>query len=163
MASIRIANEPGDPLDMLEDMASANEWRVERATSEEIFIQYQGPWEGYKLHFYWQSRLSILRVCCAIDWELDSSRWPAINDMLNRINERLWLGHFYLSEEGHPIFRYTLILSGTEGITPEQLEDIVETAIGECDRIYPAFHFICDGKSPSEAIKSAIFDVAGEA
>jgi len=163
MATIRTANEPGDPLEMLQDMASANEWQIERAHDDEILIAYQGPWETYKLHFQWQPRSALFRIACAIGWEMHPDRWPTIREMLSKVNEQLWIGHFCLTEEGYPLFRYSLVLNGTEGITPEQLEEVVDTAIGECDRLYPAFHFICDGRSADSALELAILDVAGEA
>lgn len=163
MTSIRTANEPGDPLEMLRDLASANEWHIDRASEDEIHITYQGPWEEYKLHFHWQPRAALFRIACMIGWEMGPERWASVKEMLTKVNEQLWLGHFSLTEQGYPIYRYSLLLNGTDGITPEQLDEIVETAIGECDRLYPAFHFICDGRSPDNALQLAILDVMGEA
>jgi hypothetical protein len=46
----------------------------------------------------------------------------------------------------------------------EQLEDLVDIAITECERFYPAFQFVVwGGKSPKEGIGAAMLDTAGEA
>jgi protein gp37 len=41
---------------------------------------------------------------------------------------------------------------------------LVESAIDECDRFYPAFQFVLwGGKTPREALEAAMVDAAGEA
>jgi hypothetical protein len=41
---------------------------------------------------------------------------------------------------------------------------LVECAIDECDRFYPAFQFVLwGGKTPREALDAAMVDAAGEA
>ena len=85
--------------------------------------------------------------------------------LLAAINEKLWFGHFNLwGEEGLPMFRATLLLRGHPGVTVEQAEDLVETAILECERFYPAFqHVIWGGKTADEAVEVAMVDTVGEA
>jgi hypothetical protein len=63
-----------------------------------------------------------------------------------------------------PTFRHTLLLRGSSGATSEQLADLVEYAINESERFYPAFQFVIwGGKSPREAVSAAILDTVGEA
>ena len=46
----------------------------------------------------------------------------------------------------------------------EQMEDLVEIALMECERYYPAFQFVIrGGKTASEAVTAAILDTMGEA
>ncbi len=62
------------------------------------------------------------------------------------------------------MFRHALPLRGSRGPSPEQVEDILETAIIECERFYPAFQYaIWGGKSASEAIAAALIETVGEA
>ena len=89
----------------------------------------------------------------------------AINDLLSLINERMWFGHFELcSEAGTPMFRHTMLTRGWHGVNAEQLEDLVDIAVAECERFYPAFQFVLwGGKSPADALEAAMVDPAGEA
>jgi hypothetical protein len=81
------------------------------------------------------------------------------------VNEKMWLGHFDLwSEDGLPIFRHAMLLRGTQGATAEQIEDLVNVALSESERFYPAFQFVIwGGKPPEEAVAAALIDPVGEA
>ena len=81
------------------------------------------------------------------------------------INEKMWLGHFDLwSEEGLPMFRHAIPLRGTDGLKPEQLNDLVEVAISESERFYPAFQYVVwAGKTPADALTASILETVGEA
>ena len=44
------------------------------------------------------------------------------------------------------------------------MEDLIEIAVGEADRFYPAFQFLLwGGKSPEEALAAALLETVGEA
>ncbi len=59
----------------------------------------------------------------------------------------MWLGHFDLwTDEGLPMFRHAIPLRGTTGLMPEQLNDLVEVAISESERFYPAFQYVVVGR-----------------
>ena len=81
------------------------------------------------------------------------------------INEKLWLGHFELSHpEGTLLFRHTMILRGAGPVATEQLEDLLDVAITDSDRFFPAFQFVLwGGESAEEALDAALIDVAGTA
>ena len=80
-------------------------------------------------------------------------------------NARIWLGHFDLpAEDEMPMFRHTVPMRGVRGAAVEQLEDLVDAALTECERYYPAFQFVVwGGKSAGEAIAAACLDTQGEA
>jgi hypothetical protein len=49
-------------------------------------------------------------------------------------------------------------------VTVEQLEDLMEAALCECERYYPAFQFVIwGGKKPEEAMQAAMLETVGEA
>ncbi|MBX6322880.1 MAG: hypothetical protein IRY94_13705, partial [Rhodospirillaceae bacterium] len=57
-----------------------------------------------------------------------------------------------------------VLLRGSGGATVEQLEDLVDIALNECERFYPAFQFVLwGGRSPEEAVQAAILETVGEA
>jgi hypothetical protein len=100
-----------------------------------------------------------------MDMRAPRHRRIPVNELLALVNERLWLGHFDLgSEDCMPTFRHTMPLRGVHGASVEQVEDVVDVALNECDRFYPAFHYVVwGGKDPNEAVAAACLDPAGEA
>jgi len=63
-----------------------------------------------------------------------------------------------------PMFRHTVPLRGLRGASVEQLEDLVDSAVTECERFFPAFQFVIwGGKSAAEAMAAALFETVGEA
>jgi hypothetical protein len=77
----------------------------------------------------------------------------------------MWLGHFDIWSNGSVLLYRHGALLGDEGLLSlDQAQALVETAIDECDRFYPAFQFVLWGdKSPRRALESALVDAAGEA
>jgi hypothetical protein len=57
-----------------------------------------------------------------------------------------------------------VLLRGQRGATVEQLEDLLDVAIQECERHYPAFQFVIwGGRTPEEAMQAAMLEPMGEA
>lgn len=154
-----------NPLDTLEEIVSAHDWAFERSSPDEMQVEAEGRWGSYRMYFFWSDEVSAMQFSCQIDLTVPSGRRPAVTELLAVVNERLWLGHFDLdSEEDALMFRHTTLLRGAERASVEQLEDLVEIALTECERFYPAFHFcIRGGKTASEAVHAAILDTVAEA
>lgn len=154
-----------NPLDIVEEIVTANEWPFERTSDEELIVEIGGRWCDYRLYFVWQADVSAMQFSCQFDMKVQAPRRNAVNDLLAEVNARMWLGHFDVCTEEHtPMFRQTTLLRGLRGATVEQLEDLVEIALSECERFYPAFQFVIwGGKSAAEAVSSAILDTVGEA
>ena len=160
-AGSRTAN----PLDLLEELASTQGWPHMRAADDEFVTEPSRRWCAYKLHFIWQKDLDALHLHCSIEIKVPEAKRRDINDLLASINERLWLGHFEVAaDDPMPTFRHTLLTRGQFAPGVEQLEDLVEVALDECDRYYPAFQFVLwAGHPPDEAISAALIDTVGEA
>ncbi|MCW8836341.1 MAG: YbjN domain-containing protein [Rhodospirillales bacterium] len=156
---------PANPLDLLEGIVSSKEWDFDRRTPEEMAVQVPGCWCDYSLFFSWSTEICAMHFSCAFDMRVPESHRSRINDLLATINEKMWLGHFGMWEdEGLPLYRHTIPLRGTSGASVEQMEDLVEIAIEECDRFYPTFQFVIwGGKDPAEAVALAMLDTVGEA
>ena len=154
-----------NPLDLLEEIVGANDWPHERASGEELAVEISGRWCDYRLFFMWQEDMSALHFTCLFESRMQRERRADIQHLLALVNEKLWLGHFDLSsEEGTPSFRHTLLFRGAGAGSVEQLEDLVDVAISESDRYYPAFQFVMwGGKSAEDAIAAALIEVAGSA
>ena len=163
--SFETASFTQNPLDILEEIISANDWPFDRASTDEMFVEIEGRWCNYKLFFFWQDDVSAMQFSCQYDMRVPTNRRQAVFELLAQINERLWLGHFDVdSEESTPMFRQTTLLRGAQGASVEQLQDLVDIALTECERFYPAFQFVIwGGKSASEAVSAAIIDTVAEA
>ena len=154
-----------NPIDTVEQIAAARDWMFDRHSEEEMAIEVPGHWSDYRMFFSWLDDLCALHLACAFEMRVPSYRRADINDLLARINEKLAIGHFDLwAEEGLPVFRQSVLLRGANGATLEQLEDMVQIAITECERFYPAFQYVVwGGKSPAEAMDAALLTTMGEA
>jgi len=103
----------GNPLDVLEELVDANEWRFDRNSAEEMLVELSGRWCDYRLYFIWQEDLSAISFSCIVDLRVPSHRRASFLELLGAVNEKLWLGHFDLGvEEPVPMFRHTILLRG---------------------------------------------------
>lgn len=153
-----------NPLDIVEQFVSANDWPFDRRSDEEMAVEAPGKWCDYSLFFSWREEIGALHFTCAFDMKVSRGKRGRIYELLAQLNERLWLGHFGLwSDEGAPMFRHTVLLQdGAASV--EQIEDLVDIAISECERYYPAFQFVIwGGNTAEEAIAAAMLDTVGEA
>lgn len=159
------ADKPGNPLDVLEQIVSANEWAFERRSDGEMAAEAPGKWCDYGLYFSWSAEISAMHFSCAFDVKVPDQRRGPLFELLALANERLWIGHFGLeSDEGVPVFRHAVLLRGAPGASAESLEDMVDIAITECERFFPAFQFVLwGGKAPNDALEAAMLDCVGEA
>ena len=154
-----------NPIDLVEEIVQANEWPHDRANDDEMVVEISGRWCDYRLLFVWQRELNALHFSCAFEMKVPRLRRAAVYELLAAINERLWLGHFDLAADDHsPAFRQGVLLRGAFGTSVEQIEDLVEISLSDCERFFPAFQLVVwGGKNPEEAIAAAMIDPIGEA
>lgn len=154
-----------NPIDLMEQIICNHDWAFERRNSSEMAAEAPGKWCDYGLYFTWSPELSAMHFTCALDFRVPEQQRRAVSEFLALANERLWLGHFCVDSDcGMPMFRQAVLLRGAPGPAPESMEDMIEIALSECERFYPAFHFIVqEGKTPQEAVDAAMLDCAGEA
>ena len=71
-----------------------------------------------------------------------------------------------IARMGHPVLLKTAeaIADPTSRDVGRLLEDMVDIALAECERFYPALQFVVwAGHTPCDAIASAMMDTVGEA
>ena len=156
---------PLNPLDVVEELVLANDWDFHRTEDDEISIEVGGRWGTYRLLFIWQEDAGALHFCCRAEASATKETRAAVGDLLMRMNERLWIGHFDLcGAENALVFRHTSLLRGMSLVGSELIEDMVEISVGECDRFFPAFQLVANcGKTVDEAIEASILEPIGEA
>jgi hypothetical protein len=165
-ASLQFERErSSNPLDILEQIIAANEWAFERRSDGEMAAEAPGKWCDYGLHFSWSHEISAMAFTCAFDMKVPADRRDKLYELLALANDRLWIGHFGIEvEDGVPVFRHSVLLRGSPSASAESLEDMVDIAITECERFFPAFQFVLwGGKAPAEALAASMLDCVGEA
>ncbi len=152
------------PLDLVEEAVFARDWACERTGVDQLIAEVSGRWCACHLLFVWSEEIGALHATCAFDVRVPAEKRSAVFELLALTNDRLWVGHFDLSSvDGLPAFRHTLLLRGGL-LSAEQVEDLVDIAVSEVDRFYPAFHYVAwGGRSPADAITFTMLDTVGEA
>jgi hypothetical protein len=154
-----------NPLDVVERMASTNDWSFERAGEDEITLVVAGKWTDYQISFTWMYDIEALHLACAFEFKVPERCRIEVQQLISMINEQLWVGHFDLwIKDGLVMYRHALVLTGGVAASGRQCEALLATALDTCERYYPAFQFVVwSGKSAREALDSAMFETAGEA
>lgn len=154
-----------NPLDLAEQVLIDRDWAFDRPADEELVAEIAGVWCNYRIWFTWQEDMNAVLFSCALDTRLPKTMRHKIYPLLASVNEKLWLGHFDLcSEDGFLNFRHALLLSEGQTLSAGQLEELLDIAIQECERFYPAFQSVVwANKPPQEALDLAIFETVGEA
>lgn len=156
---------PPNPLDLAEQLIMDRNWAFDRPMDDELVAEVAGAWCNWRIWLAWQEDMGTLTFSCAMDTKLPEAQRAKLYPLLALVNERLLLGHFDISsEDGTIAFRHALPLRGGFGASAEQLEDLLDIAIGEGERFYPAFQSVVwGGMTAQDALGAAMFDVAGEA
>ncbi len=154
-----------NPLDVVERLATGNDWSFERASEDEITILVTGRWAEYQLSYTWMVDIEALHLACAFDLKVPERRCAEVHALIALINERLWVGHFDLwPAEGIVMYRHALQLPSGQEPSGKQCEALLGTALDTCERYFTAFQFVVwAGKTAREALEAAMFETSGEA
>ncbi len=154
-----------NPLDIVEQVVMDRDWAFDRPSDDELVAEVTSSWCNYRIWFTWQSDVNALIFSCTFETKLPKNIRSRVYPLLALVNERIWLGHFDLSsDEGAITFRHALLSDENQGASTGQLESLLDIAINECDRFFPAFQSVIWGnKNAEEALAVAIFDTQGEA
>ena len=154
-----------NPVDMIEHVASHNQWEFERSSDDEICLSVMGVWTNYDVSLSWMKDFEALHLACAFDLKVPNSRIVETTKLLSLINEQMLIGHFDVwMKEGTVMFRQALMLNGGAVPTGEQLECLMVSALEACERYYQAFQFVVwAGHDADRAIEGALFETHGSA
>ncbi|MEQ1666124.1 MAG: YbjN domain-containing protein [Bdellovibrionales bacterium] len=159
-----------NPLDIAELVIMDRDWVFDRPADGELVAEVTGMWCNYRIWFTWQKDSGRedsggLTLSCAMDNKFQKQSIGKIYPLLALANEKLWIGHFGLcTEDNSIVFRHSLLLRDGAGTTGEHLQELLDLAISECERFYPAFQSVVwGGKTPAEAIEIALFETIAEA
>jgi len=158
-------DEVYNPLDLAETVIMDRDWVFERPAEGELLAEVSGTWCNYRVWFNWQEASGGLTLSCALDTKFPKQMLFKIHSLLAVVNEKIWLGHFEInSEDATIVFRHSLLLREGVSTNSEHLNELLDIAVSECERFFPAFQSVVwGGKSAAEALQMAVFDTVGEA
>ena len=154
-----------NPIDVVEDVVHSKKWTFSRADDHELVAEIASHWCVYRLYFSWSEQIKAINFTVTFDIKFPESKSKLAYELLAHINEKLWIGHFDItSKNGIPAYRHTVLKPYGNEILYNQLEDLVDIAIHECEKYYPAFHIILfEDSKPQEALKLCEIDTLGRA
>jgi len=152
-------------LEVVEQTLLAADWVCERGEDGAVHCASVTRWGEAGGLFAWRDEPPAIHFSLSIDLRSPKNRQSAISELLRRMNERLWLGHFdYWSEEGVAVFRHTLPMLDRSAPEPGEIAAVLAAGVDADEQFLPAFNFVVwAGKSPEDALASVLFDTTGEA
>ena len=154
-----------NPVDLIEETILSEDYSYYRLSRDEIVIELSGRWEDYRFQFVWQEEIRVLQIFSTSGMRVYAQDLPRVHELMALVNEQLPMGHFEIaSEEATLTYRYSLLLPNINVLTAEYLEELVDIALFETERFYPAFQsVISEKKSVQEAASLALWETMGEA
>lgn len=153
-----------NPIDVVEDVIHSKKWTFSRADDYELVAEIESQWCQYRLYFTWSEEIKAISFTITFDLKSPNNKLNKVHELLALINENLWIGHFDItSKNGIPAYRHT-VMSLPENEMHHQLEDLVDIAIYQCEKYYPAFQLVLlEDSDPSKALSVSTFDTLGTA
>lgn len=154
-----------NPIDVVENIFSSRSFELDRRNLNEVVIEVQGKWNNMLLFFAWEQNMHCLHLSCLMDIESSIEDRSKIFELLALANEELWVGHFsYWTEQNMPVFKHSVILDEAEDIFENKIQQIIDIAIKECERLYPVFKVVLTkGMDPKQALFPMMMETVGQA
>ena len=113
----------------------------------------------------WSGYDETLRMVCSFEMEPPEDKVPKLYELLNKMNDQCWAGAFtYWPEQKLMVYRYGLVLTGGQVAGPEQIDTMINSAVSNAERYYPAIQLMVWGdRSPEDAMQVAIAEAYGRA
>lgn len=153
------------PIDIAEHLAAHHDWDFDRIGDDQIAMALEGQWRTYSITLAWSGFDETLRLVCSFEMEPPEETWPALYELLNRMNDQCWAGAFtWWPEQKLMVYRYGLVLAGGQGPSPEQVDTMITAAVLSAERYYPAIQLaVWGGRTADEAMQVAIAEAYGRA
>ncbi len=75
-----------NPLDLMEQIASAHDWMFERSSKSDMSLEVVGQWCDYRMFLSWHPEVSALLYVCAYDMRVPDSRWSSVSSFVRTIS-----------------------------------------------------------------------------
>jgi len=153
------------PIDIVENLASHHDWDFDRIGDDQIAMAVEAQWRTYSLTLAWSGYDETLRMVCSFEMDPPEDKLPKLYELLNKMNDQCWAGAFtYWPEQKLMVYRYGLVLTGGQVAGPEQIDTMINSAVSNAERYYPAIQLMVWGdRSPEDAMQVAIAEAYGRA
>lgn len=153
------------PIDIVEHLAEHYDWEFDRVAEDQIAMAIEGVWRTYSITLAWSNCDETLRLICTFEMDPPAEKLPALYDVMNRANDKCWTGAFTTwREQRLMVYRYGLLLTGGEIAGSAQINQLLNMAVSNCERFYPAFQLVCWGdETPAKAMDVAMTEAYGRA
>ena len=153
------------PIDIVEHLAEHHDWDFDRIGDDQIAMAVEGQWRTYSITLAWSGFDETLRMVCTFEMEPPEEKVQPLYELLNHMNVACWAGAFtYWADQKLMVYRYGLVLSGGQMASPEQIDTLINTAVGAAERYYPAIQLMVWGdRTAKEAMQVAIAEAYGRA
>src|ERR1700704_4700290 len=89
MSALDVIEEPrANPLEVIEHIATANNWPFDRPTADEITLLVRGKWTDYQGSFTWMFDLEALHLALAFELKVPEHCRPELMRLTSMINEQ---------------------------------------------------------------------------
>ena len=155
----------GDPIELVTRFVTNQDWLLQRRGENAVLAEVPGKWCDYQLAVTWQHDEKAMQVTCRLDVKFDESRIGEIALLAALLNQQIFMGHLTIDIGTRELeLRHTLPLRGAGGATPEQIEDVVDIMLGECEYCFPAIYQVAQGQiTANRAAAVTLFTTEGEA
>ncbi|THF73590.1 MAG: diacylglyceryl transferase [Sulfitobacter sp. SK025] len=160
----RYLEEDIHPIDIVENLAAFNDWDFDRISDEQIAMRRDAV--AYLLDYLaWSPYDEMLKLVCSFEMDPPEEKLPALYQLLNDVNDQCWAGAFtYWPEQKMMVYRYGLVLAGGQDASAQQINAMINAAVLEAERYYPAVQLVLWGdQTPKQAIQVAIAEAYGHA
>ncbi|MDC0192825.1 YbjN domain-containing protein [Alphaproteobacteria bacterium] len=154
-----------NPIDVVEEVIYSKKWSFSRADDYELVAEIASKWCQYRFYFTWSEQIRAISLTVTFDLKFPHAKMKEAQELLALINEKLWIGHFDItSKNGIPAYRHTVLSFSEDEVLHHQLENLVDIAIYECEKFYPAFQLVLfEDSDPGKALAISTFDTIGVA
>ena len=154
-----------NPIDVVEEVIYSKKWTFSRADDYELVAEIASKWCQYRFYFTWSEQIRAISLTVTFDLKFPYVKMKDAQELLALINEKLWIGHFDItSKNGIPAYRHTVLSFPEDEVLHHQLENLVDIAIYECEKFYPAFQLVLfEDSDPGKALAISTFDTIGVA
>ena len=154
-----------NPIDVVEEVIYSKKWTFSRADDYELVAEIASKWCQYRFYFTWSEQIRAISLTVTFDLKFPHAKMKDAQELLALINEKLWIGHFDItSKNGIPAYRHTVLSFPEDEVLHNQLENLVDIAIYECEKFYPAFQLVLfEDSDPGKALAISTFDTIGVA
>ncbi len=128
----------GDPLEVASRFVVAQDWFVKQSSAHSFIADVPGRWGHYQLVADWETDAEIFSAEARLDVLVEGIDTTDLLRLIAELNKGLYFGHFQLSEDNRQIIlRHRLLLRGAGGATAEQIEDMIDILLGQCEQAAP--------------------------